>query len=72
MSRRNIFGIVEDILKVLSKEKELSVKAISERIKSQWETTIKALEFMKKIGLVKERLGKETYKKERLFSISTR
>ena len=69
MGRRNILDVIEDILKVLKKQDELSVKAISEEVKSQWETTIKALEFMKKIELVKERHGKKTNKVERLFSL---
>lgn len=69
MGRRNILEVIEDIKKVLSKNKELSVKAISEEIRSQWETTIKALEFMKKQGLVNEREGKKTHKVERLFSL---
>lgn len=70
MGRRNILDVIEDIKKVLSKNKELSVKAISEEIRSQWETTIKALEFMKKQGLVNEREGKKTHKVERLFSLT--
>ena len=69
MSRRNILEVIEDIKKVLSKDEEMSVKKISEKIKSQWETTIKALEFMKKQGMVKERKGKKTHKVERLFSL---
>ncbi len=69
MGRRNILDIIEDILKVLKKQNELSVKAISEEVKSQWETTIKALEFMKRVELVKERQGKKTNKVERLFSL---
>ena len=69
MGRRTILEVIEDILKVLRKEKELSVKGISEEVKSQWETTIKALEFMKRINLVKEREGKKTHKAERLFSL---
>lgn len=69
MGRRNILDVIEDILILLKKDKEMSVKAISEAIKSQWETTIKALEFMKKINLVKEREGKKTNKTERLFSL---
>ena len=69
MGRRNILDVIEDILKLLRKEEEMSVKAISESIKSQWETTIKALEFMKKVHLVKERQGKKTHKTERLFSL---
>ena len=70
MGRRNILDVIEDILKVLKKkEREMSVKALSEEVSSQWETTIKALEFMKKINLVKEREGKKTNKRERLFSL---
>ena len=70
MSRRNILDVIEDILKVLKKNKELSVKSISNEVRSQWETTIKALEFMKRVNLVKERQGKKTHKAERLFSLS--
>ena len=69
MGRRTILEVIEDILKVLRKEKELSVKGISEEVKSQWETTIKALEFMKRTNLVQEREGKKTHKIERLFSL---
>ena len=69
MGRRSILEVIEDILRLLKKEKELSVKAISEKIGSQWETTIKALEFMKNRDMVKEREGKKTHKTERLFSL---
>lgn len=69
MGRRSILEVIEDILKVLKKEKELSVKSISSEVKSQWETTIKALEFMKRINLVQEREGSKTHKTERLFSL---
>ena len=69
MSRRNILDVIEDIEKVLSKGEEMSVKKISEKIKSQWETTIKALEFMKKKDIVKERQNDETERIERLFSL---
>lgn len=69
MGRRNILEVIEDILKVLKKEQEMSVKAISESVNSQWETAIKALEFMERVNLVKEREGKKTNKAERLFSL---
>ena len=68
MGRRSILEVIEDILKVLKKD-EMSVKHISEEVKSQWETTIKALEFMKRVNLVQEREGKKTHKIERLFSL---
>ena len=61
--------IVRQIHKILQNEKELSIKAIANKIGSQWDTTLKSLEFMKEFKLVKEREGKETYKKERLFSL---
>lgn len=69
MRRRSILDVIEDILKVLKKKDEMSVKRVSEEFGSQWETTIKALEFMKRINLVKEREGKKTNKTERLFSL---
>ena len=69
MGRRNILDVIKDILKVLKRKPEMSVKALSEEVKSQWETTIKALEFMKQVNLVKERQGKTTNKTERLFSL---
>ena len=69
MSRRNILEVIEDIKKVLSKGEEMSVKRVSEKIKSQWETTIKALEFMKKQGMVKERPNDKSERVERLFSL---
>lgn len=69
MSRRNILNVIEDIQKILSKGEEMSVKRISEKINSQWETTIKALEFMKKQDMVKERPNDKTERVERLFSL---
>ena len=69
MGRRNILEVIEDIIIVLKKNDEMSVKKISESVNSQWETTIKALEFMEKINLVKERAGKKAHRVERLFSL---
>ena len=67
--RRSILNVTEDILNILSKKDNLSVKAISKEINSQWETTIKSLKFLKKINLVKEKSGNTSYKTERLFSL---
>ena len=69
MSRRPLSDVVMDIRKVLEKKGELSVKAIAEEVDAQWITTIKALELLKDLGIVTERYGKETYKKERLFKL---
>lgn len=69
MKRKSLLDVVREIHKLLKKEKELPVKSIANKIHSQWDTTIKSLEFMKEFNLVKEREGKETYRKERLFSL---
>jgi predicted transcriptional regulator len=66
---RNILIITEDILKLLSKEKELSIRQISLRIKTHRAIALKSLEFLKRINLVKERPGDETERVERLFSL---
>jgi len=69
MARRSILDVMDNILKVLSKEGEMSVKKISEKVKSQWETTFKALKFLKKHGLVVEVEEYESHF-ERIFRIN--
>ena len=69
MPRRDILKVTEQILKKLSIKKDESIQSLSLEINAQWRTTIKCLEFLKRIGLVKERKGKTTYKTERLFSL---
>ncbi|HVY01937.1 MAG TPA: hypothetical protein VHA12_04205 [Candidatus Nanoarchaeia archaeon] len=69
MTRKSMLNVLRAVLKLLQKDKELSVKAISDEIGSQWETTIKALEFLEEFGLVKQRKGNESYRTERLFSL---
>ena len=68
MKRRGVLEVVEKILKLLEKG-EYSVHAISEKANCQWKTAIKCLEFLKRIKLVKERVGNKTYRSERLFSL---
>ena len=73
MSRNSILDVIRNTLRILSSEKEYSIKAISYKINSHWQTTLKALEFMKEVGLVKERKGNKTYyKEERLFRLNSR
>ena len=67
---RNILIITEDILKLLSKEKELSIRQISLNIKTHRAISLRSLEFLKRIGLVKERKGQDTKREERLFSLT--
>ena len=69
MTRKSILQVTEEIVKTLGKEEELSIKSISEKVDSQWRTTLKSLEFLKELNIVKERKGKKTNKEERLFSL---
>ena len=66
---RNILVITEDILKILSKEKEISVRQISLKARTHRAVALKSLEFLKRINLVKERKGNDTKRVERLFSL---
>lgn len=66
---RNILIITEDILKLLSKEKELSIRQISLKARTHRAVALKSLEFLKRINLVEERKGTETNRVERLFSL---
>lgn len=69
MSRRNVLEVAEKIIKILSDKKEYSIQNISLKANTQWKTAVKCLEFLQKVGLVKERKGNVTYKAERLFSL---
>lgn len=60
---------MEDIKKLLEKEKELSIRQLSLKTKSQWRTIEKALETMKVLNVVKERKSDKTDRVERLFSL---
>ncbi len=66
---RDILIITEEVIKLLLKEKELSIRQISLRIKTHRAVALKSLEFLKKIKFVKERKGEETKRIERLFSL---
>ncbi len=69
MTRRTILDVTEEVIKLLSDKKQYSVQGLSSRLNCQWRTTIKVLEFLKRIDIVKEVKGKTTYKTERLFSL---
>lgn len=66
---RNILKITEEIIELLSKEKEISIRQISLRIKTHRAIVLRSLEFLKRIELVKERKGEATKRVERLFSL---
>jgi len=69
MSRKPITEIIQDIRKILEKEKELSIRQLSLKTGSQWRTVNKALKFMKTLNLVKERKDFKTKREQRLFSL---
>jgi len=69
MSGKPINKIMEEIFNLLKKEKELSIRQLSLSIGSQWITIEKALDSMKKLGIVKERRGDENNRKTRLWSL---
>ena len=62
-------GLTEEIIKTLSKEKELSIRQISLKVRTHRAVALKSLEFLKRINLVKERKGTDTKRIERLFSL---
>lgn len=66
---RSVLIITEEILGLLSKEKELSIRQISLKIRTHRAIALRSLEFLKRINLVKERKGEDTKRVERLFSL---
>jgi len=69
MGRKSITDVIREIKTLLEKENELSVRQISLRLKSQWRTIDKAIDTMKLLGYVKERMNKDTKRTERLISL---
>ena len=69
MGRKSITDVIREIKTLLEKEDELSVRQISLRLKSQWRTIDKAIDTMKLLGYVKERMNKDTKRAERLISL---
>ncbi len=69
MRKEGILIITERVIKFLERNEESSIHSISSALKIHWDTTIKVLEFLKRINLAKERKGKKTYRNERLFSL---
>lgn len=69
MERKPITEIIENIKSILEKNKELSIRQISLKTKSQWRTIEKALNTMRNLGVVNERVNKSEGRVERLFSL---
>jgi predicted transcriptional regulator len=66
---RNILDITEEIIKILKKNKELSTRQISLKIKSHRAVVLKSLEFLKRINYVKETKDNKNKVDTRLFSL---
>ena len=58
-----------EIRNLLKKEKDLSIRNLAVRTKSQWRTVEKALETMKELDVVVEEKNMETDRIERLFNL---
>lgn len=65
---RNILSITEEVIDLLKKGGELSTRKISLRLKSHRSVILKSLEFLKRIGYVKETKSKDKLG-ARLFSL---
>jgi len=66
---RTILEIMEEIIQLLEKEGELSIRQIAIKTRSQRITATKSLDFLKRVKFVKERKGDSTKRDERLFSL---
>ena len=66
---RTILEIMEEIILLLEKEGELSIRQIAIKTRSQRITVRKSLDFLKRVKFVKERKGTKTKRDERLFSL---
>lgn len=67
---KDTLTILREILKILSKEKELSVRQIGRKVRTNWETTLRGLKFLKELNIVKERKNDKTKRGDRLFSLT--
>lgn len=68
--RREAIDVAKEIYFYFKKSKEEhSINQISKIMKAKYEITIKSLEFLKDVGLLKERKGTSKPISERLFSL---
>ncbi len=67
--RRSILVITKEIVKLLEKEKELSIRQIFLKVNTNRDMALKSLEFLKDMNLARERKGDKTNRGDRLFSL---
>ena len=70
MGRKAITDLMIELKRILEKEDVLSIKQLSEKTKTQWRTAEKALNTMKKLGVLEERINHFGRRIERSFSIN--
>ena len=71
MVRKSITSLMIEIRNILRKERELSIRQLSLKTKSQWRTVEKALETMEKLEVVKQAYNLPlSNREERLFSLN--
>jgi len=68
--RRGALDMAKEIYLFLKNEKpkEYSINKISKKVKSKYEMTVRCLNFLKALDLIKERKGDKKPIPERLFS----
>ena len=69
MERRDTIAILENILAILKKDKELSFNQLQRESKTQWRTLKRCLDFLKKARLINETKTGKNKNSTRLFSL---
>ena len=67
MNRRPLEKIIIEINNLLKKEKNKSVRYISNSVGCEWRTAKKALDILEKLEIIKQKWGIESQRKERLY-----
>ena len=69
--RREAIDLAKDIFEFLKKNKnsEYSINKIAKQMNAKFEITIKCLNFLREVGLIKEKRGTSKPIPERLFSL---
>ena len=69
MERRDTISVLEEILEILDKNKDLSFNQLQRKSKTQWRTLKRCIEFLLKVKLVKEIKTGEEHNSTRLFNL---
>ena len=69
VSGEDVLKRVKEIIKILKKNRELSIRQISLKVRSHRAVVLKSLEFLKRIGYARERKDDKNKVETRLFSL---